>query len=61
MENPFKRIIHHHSVPQVLKEKIISDISMIKLTLDIADLFMVKYPKTIGGLLNGGKNGNKEY
>ncbi|WP_343328858.1 hypothetical protein [Polaribacter staleyi] len=56
MNNPFKRIIHHHSVPEVLKEKVLSDIGMIKLTLDIADLFLVKYPNTIGDLLNNGNN-----
>ncbi|PQJ71803.1 MULTISPECIES: hypothetical protein [Polaribacter] len=56
MSNPFKRIIHHHSVPEVLKEKVLSDIGMIKLTLDIADLFLVKYPNTIGDLLNNGNN-----
>jgi len=52
MSNPFKRIIHHHSVPKVLKEKVLSDIGMIKLTLDVADLFLVKYPNTIGDFLS---------
>ncbi|MFK8060057.1 MAG: hypothetical protein AB8B78_08210 [Polaribacter sp.] len=51
MKNPFKRIIHHHTVPDVLKKKVLSDIGMIKLTLDVADLFLVKYPNTIGDLL----------
>jgi len=52
MDNPFKKIIHHHDVPEVLKEKVLSDIDAIKLTLDIADLFLVKYPETIGDLFN---------
>ncbi|OAD45836.1 hypothetical protein [Polaribacter atrinae] len=56
MSNPFKRIIHHHSVPKVLKEKVLSDIGMIKFTLDIADLFLVKYPKTIGDFLSNDTN-----
>lgn len=53
MNNPFKKIIHHHSVPHVLKKKVLSDIGMIKLTLDIADLFLVKYPNIVGDLLKG--------
>ena len=58
MSNPFKKIIHHHSVPKVLKEKVLSDIGMIKLTLDIADLFLVKYPKTIGDFLSNNDDSN---
>jgi hypothetical protein len=58
MNNPFKRIIHHQSVPDVLKKKVLSDIGMIKLTLDIADLFLVKYPNTIGDLLNNDNKSN---
>ncbi|MCG1036172.1 hypothetical protein [Polaribacter sargassicola] len=50
--NPFKKIIHHHSVPDVLKEKVLGDIDAIKLTLDIADLFLVKYPDTVGDLFS---------
>ena len=48
MENPFKKLLHNEEVPKVLREKVINDISVIKLTLDVADLFMVKYPNTIG-------------
>ena len=51
MENPFKKIFEHQEVPKVLKEKVLNDVGMIKLTLDVADLFVVKYPSTIGSLL----------
>ena len=51
MENPFKKIFEHQEVPKVLKEKVLNDVGMIKLTLDVADLFMVKYPNTIGSFL----------
>lgn len=54
MENPFKKILHSEELPKVLKKKVLDDISMIKLTIDIADLFVVKYPNTIGDLLMGG-------
>ena len=60
MENPFKKILHHQEVPLVLKEKVLNDIGMIKLTIDIADLFVVKYPSSIGDILNGGKIRNKK-
>ena len=59
MNNPFKRIIHHHSVPEVLKKKVLSDIGMIKLTLDVADLFLVKYPNTIGDILGSNHSNSK--
>ena len=60
MDNPFKRIIHHHSVPEVLKKKVLSDIGMIKLTLDVADLFLVKYPNTVGDFLSSSNNNTKK-
>lgn len=51
MENPFKKLLHNEEVPKVLKEKVINDISLIKLSIDLADLFVVKYPNTIGEFL----------
>ena len=47
MENPFKKILHQEELPKKLKGKIMNDISFIKLTIDIADLLVVKYPATI--------------
>lgn len=52
MENPFKKILHNEEVPKVLREKVINDISLIKLSIDVADLFVVKYPNTVGEFLN---------
>ena len=60
MENPFKKILEHQEVPKVLKQKVLNDVGMIKLTLDVADLFVVKYPNAIGDILNGGKIRNKK-
>lgn len=51
MENPFKKILHQEEVPKVLKQKVINDIGMIKLTIDVADLFVIKYPNTIESFL----------
>lgn len=56
MENPFKEILHNETVPEVLKEKVINDISLIKLSIDLADLFAVKYPATIVKLLDTENN-----
>ncbi len=54
MDNPFKKILHNKELPEVLKKKVLNDVAMIKLSIDIADLFVVKYPNAIGDLLNGG-------
>jgi len=51
MENPFKKILHQEELPKKLKGKIMSDISFIKLTIDTADLLVVKYPGIIENLL----------
>ncbi|PCI06171.1 MAG: hypothetical protein COB81_01590 [Flavobacteriaceae bacterium] len=48
MENPFKKILHNEDVPEILREKVINDIALIKLSIDVADLFLVKCPSTIG-------------
>ncbi len=54
MDNPFKKILHNEELPQVLKKKVLDDVAVIKLSIDIADLFVVKYPNAIGDLLAGG-------
>lgn len=51
MENPFKKILHNEEVPKELREKVLNDISLIKLSLDLADLIAVKYPSVIGDFL----------
>ncbi len=56
MENPFKKLLHNEEVPELLKGKVMNDISFIKLSIDFADLFVVKYPNTIGSFLSSEKN-----
>lgn len=53
MKNPFKKIFNHE-VPEVLKEKVMDDINIIMLSIDIADLFVVKCPNAVADLLTGG-------
>ncbi len=52
MENPFKEILNYEKLPLNFKEKVMKDISLVKLTIDMADLFMVQYPNTIGSFLD---------
>ena len=59
MENPFKKILHQEELPKKLKGKIMNDISFIKLTIDVADLLVVKYPETIENFLRLKENKNK--
>lgn len=64
MDNPFKKLLRAEEVPEVLKEKIINDVSLIKLSIEFADLFAVKYPCTVGEFMrterNTTKNKNKK-
>ena len=60
MDNPFKKILNHYEVPEVLKQKVLNDVNMIKLTIDIADLFLVKYPNTVGDILGANNKIKKD-
>lgn len=60
MENPFKQILHNEEVPKILRDKVINDISLIKLSIDIADLFVIKYPGIAGSFLQGNEDNNIE-
>jgi hypothetical protein len=56
VDNPFREILNQEELPVMLKEKIMNDISFIKLTIDVADLFTVKYPETFDNLLRLKRN-----
>jgi len=60
MENPFKKILHDQELTKVIKEKVLKDVGKIKLSIDIADLFVVKYPNTIADLFDGGAPKSKK-
>lgn len=59
MDNPFKKILSQEELPTMLKEKVMNDISFIQFTIDIADLFTIKYPETIDNLMNLNKKNKK--
>ncbi|MEL4308181.1 hypothetical protein [Joostella sp. CR20] len=52
MDNPFKKIINNEKLPDTVKDKVMQDVDLIKLSLDVADLFVIKYPDTISNILN---------
>ncbi|EIJ39618.1 hypothetical protein [Galbibacter orientalis] len=54
MDNPFKTIINNEKLPEAVRKKVMKDIDLIKLSLDVADLFVIKYPETITNILNLG-------
>lgn len=58
MENPFKKIITNEKLPDKIRARVIDDINMIKLALDITDLLVVKYPDTIGNVIKNKNNNN---
>ena len=60
MDNPFKKILHNEELPEVLKDKVLNDVAMIKLSIDVADLFVVKYPSIIVDLMGGSSSRNKK-
>ncbi|WP_103070226.1 hypothetical protein [Aquimarina sediminis] len=59
MNNPFKKITQSKELPTSIKKKVFEDIEMIKLSLDLADLFTVKYPDSIEEFLKLIKSPNK--
>ncbi len=60
MENPFKNIIDNHQVPEMLRDKVMDDVRLIKLSLDLADLVAIKYPSSIIDILETTKNKNNQ-
>ncbi len=59
MRNPFKQIIHREELPDVIKKKVMDDLELIKLTIDFADLFAIKYPESINDLLKTTQKNSK--
>ncbi len=44
MKNPFKDILEDEKLPELIKNRVMKDINLINLTIDLADLFLVKNP-----------------
>jgi len=61
MDNPFKKILYQEELPEALKDKIMNDISLIKLSIDMADLFAVKYPNVVGSFFTSENDKEQEH
>lgn len=59
LQNPFKNIISNEKLPEAIKDKVMSDVAVIKLTLDIVDLAMIKYPASLDNIFKVTQNKNK--
>ncbi len=60
MENPFKKIIEEKELPETIKEKVINDINLIKLSLELSELFLVSLPEVAFRFFETEKNGDKK-
>ncbi|MDC8003510.1 hypothetical protein POV27_05575 [Aureisphaera galaxeae] len=56
MTNPFKKLIRNEELPEFLKQKVMDDLEFIKLSMEFADLFAIKYPETINSILKTTRN-----
>ena len=52
MPNPFKKILQNEKLSKSMKEKVMEDIHLMKLTIDMSDLFLIKYPDTVNEMIN---------
>ncbi len=52
MKNPFKEILEHEKLPEIIKDRVIKDINLINLSIDLADLFLVKNPDIVKTLFD---------
>ena len=52
MENPFKQIIRDEKLPELLKQRVVDDIALIKLWLEFADLFAIQVPDSLNDIIN---------
>lgn len=47
MENPFKKILQDEKLPDYLKDRVIDNLNLIKLSLDVSELYTVQVPKAL--------------
>ncbi|GGZ42165.1 hypothetical protein GCM10007049_39220 [Echinicola pacifica] len=60
MSNPFQDIVSDEKLPEILRQKVIDDINLIKLSIDMADLFMIKSPGVLGTLFDSNDDNEDE-
>lgn len=52
MENPFKKLLQDEELPSIIKTRVIDDIALIQLSLEMAGLFAVELPSVIASLMD---------
>lgn len=57
MANPFKKILHDKKLPEIIKVRVTDNVALIKLSLEVAELFAIKLPNVMASLL---KDNHKE-
>ncbi len=60
MENPFKAILSNEKLPVFLKDKVMEDVELLKLSFELAELFAVKYPESVNDILKTTRNNRKK-
>ncbi|WP_439129002.1 hypothetical protein [Polaribacter sp.] len=56
MSNPFKKILPKHKVSPIVKQNVLLDTMMIKQTIETADKYILKYPKTLTSFFSKNKD-----
>ncbi len=51
MENPFKKILYDEKLPDIIKDRVTDNIALIKLSLEVAELFTIKLPNVMTTLI----------
>lgn len=51
MENPFKKILYDEKLPEVIRDRVTDNIALIKLSLEVAELFTIKLPNVMATLI----------
>jgi hypothetical protein len=57
VKNPFKEILEDEKLPEIIRTRVMNDVDLIRLSLDLSDLFLVKNPDILKTLF---KNENDE-
>ncbi|MHC5200926.1 hypothetical protein [Myroides sp. LJL119] len=52
MENPFKKILRDEKLPEYLKDRVIDNLNVIKLTIDVSELYAVQVPQALESLMS---------
>ncbi|MCE7056100.1 hypothetical protein LZF95_15565 [Algoriphagus sp. AGSA1] len=60
MKNPFKDILEHEKLPELIKGRVMKDINLINLTIDLADLFLIKNPSVFKTIFTEGQDTQRE-